>query len=97
MSGKQHRKAHFSEENVQNINTDTSLIQHPLRNKSIAHVFDFPSTEKTIAYYHAATGFPTKETCMTPFEQEIMIPGQGSASKMPTNTSQKVIRHKKVI
>jgi hypothetical protein len=49
-------------ENVANENTDTLLIQRPMPNEAISHVFELPSTEKTIAYYHAAAGFPTKET-----------------------------------
>ena len=50
--------------NVVNENTDTLLIQRPMPNEAIAHVFELPSTEKTIAYYHAAARFPTKETWM---------------------------------
>ena len=38
------------------------FIQQPSPNKSIYQVFELPSTEKTVAYYHAAAGFPTKET-----------------------------------
>ena len=45
-----------------NENTDTLLIQCPLLEEAIAHVFELSSTEKTVAYYHAAAGFPTKET-----------------------------------
>ena len=45
-----------------NVNTDTFLIQCPSPNKSISHIFEFPSTNNTIAYYHAAEVFFTKET-----------------------------------
>ena len=48
--------------NAQNINTNKILIQRPYANKAIAHAFELISTEKTIAYYHAATVFTTKET-----------------------------------
>ena len=37
-------------------------MQRPHPEDAIAHVFELPSTEKTIAYYHASAGFPTKET-----------------------------------
>ena len=46
--------------NVQNFNTDTFMIQYPLSNKAISNLFELPSTDKTISYYHVATGFPTK-------------------------------------
>ena len=88
---------HSSEENDQNINTDTFLIERPSPKEAIFHVFGFPSTKKTIAYYHEAAGFRTKKHGQTPFEQEIMIPGQGSTSKPSTNTSQKVMRQRKGI
>ena len=45
---------------VQNINTYTLLIQCPSPKESISNVFELTSTEKTIKYYHAAAGFPTK-------------------------------------
>ena len=54
--------AHSSEKKVQNINTDTLLIQRPSPKEAIYHVFELSSTEKTIAYYHATAGIPTKET-----------------------------------
>ena len=47
---------------VQNANTYTLLIQLPSTNEAIFHVFKLPSTDKTIAYYHATPVFPTKET-----------------------------------
>ena len=54
--------AHSYEKNVQNINTDTFIIQCPSPREAISHVFELPSTEKTIADYHVAAGFPTKKT-----------------------------------
>ena len=47
---------------VHNENTDTLLVQRPPPGEAIAHVFELPSTEKTVRYYHAAAGFPTYET-----------------------------------
>ena len=47
---------------VQNENTDTILMQRPSASESICHVFELPSTKKTIVYYHACAGFPTQET-----------------------------------
>ena len=41
--------------------------------------------------------YPLKKHGLKPFEQEIMIPGQGSMPNMSTNTSQKLMRHKKGI
>ena len=49
--------------NVQNINTDTLLIQIPSKNETIPHVFEIPSTEKTITYHLEAAVLFTKETC----------------------------------
>ena len=46
---------------IQNFNTDTLLIQRPSPNKAISHVFELPSTEEKIAYYHAAVVFPIKK------------------------------------
>ena len=37
-------------------------MQRPYPNEDIYHVFEFPSTDKTIANYHAAAGFLSKET-----------------------------------
>ena len=48
--------------NVQNFNADTLMIQRPSPNEAISHVFELLSTKKTIAYYHTAAGFNTKET-----------------------------------
>ena len=47
---------------VQNFNTDTLLIRRPPPNEAISHVFELLSTKKTIAYYHTAAVFNTKET-----------------------------------
>ena len=38
------------------------MIQHPFLIQSIFHVFELPSTKKTVAYYHAVAELPTKET-----------------------------------
>jgi len=47
---------------VENKNTDTLLIDRPNPKDAIGHVFELPSIEKTVLYYHAAAGFPVKET-----------------------------------
>ena len=41
---------------------DTIIIDRPDSKEAIAHYFELPSTEKTIACFHACTGFPVKET-----------------------------------
>ncbi|MCP4746067.1 MAG: hypothetical protein GY874_07980, partial [Desulfobacteraceae bacterium] len=51
-----------NKQNVKNVNTQTVLIHCPPPEEAISHVFELPSTKKTIAYFHAAAGFPTKET-----------------------------------
>ena len=40
-------------------------MDRPRPEEAISHVFELPSTEKTIAYYHAAAGFPTQDTWIT--------------------------------
>ena len=37
------------------------MIQCPFPKEDISHVFKFSSNEKSITYYHAALGLPTKE------------------------------------
>ena len=46
---------------VQNVNTNTFLIQLLSPNKAISRLFELPSTKKIITYYHAAAVFLTKE------------------------------------
>ena len=42
---------------------DTLIIDRPDPSKAIAHYFELPLTEKTIAYFHdACKEFPVKET-----------------------------------
>jgi len=48
--------------NVQNENTNTIVFNRPNPAEPIANVFELPSTEKTVKYFHAAAGYPTKET-----------------------------------
>ena len=47
---------------VENKNTDKIVLDHPNPKEAISHVFELPSIKNTIACYHAAAGFPTKET-----------------------------------
>ena len=47
---------------VENKNTDTIVLDRPNPKDAISHVFGLPSNKNNIAYYHAAAGFPTKET-----------------------------------
>ena len=41
---------------------DTIIIYRPSPGEAISHIFELPSTGKTIKYMHAAAGFPVKET-----------------------------------
>ena len=41
---------------------DTLLIDRPYPKEAIAHYFELPLTEKTIAYFHSCVDFPVKET-----------------------------------
>ena len=56
---------------------------HPLRRRS--HIIMRPQY------------FPPNKHVPTPFEHELMIPGQVSTSKLSENTYQKFIRHRKII
>ena len=47
---------------VINKNTVTIILDRPNPKDAISHVFEQQSIKNTIAYYHAAAGFPTKET-----------------------------------
>ena len=47
--------------NVQNINTNTFMIQRISPKEAISHVFEFSSTEKAIKYYNVASRLPTRK------------------------------------
>ena len=49
-------------EKVVSENMDTLLIDRPDPKEAIAHHFELPLTEKTIAYFHTCAGFPVKAT-----------------------------------
>jgi len=47
---------------VDNVNTDTLLLQRPIPSEAAQNVYKLPSTEKVVRYLHAALGYPTKAT-----------------------------------
>ena len=83
--------------NAQNINTNILLIQHPLPKEAISHILELPSTEKTISYYHAAAGFPTKETWTDAIWAGNYDPCPGLNVKWINKYFLKVIWHRKGI
>ena len=58
---------------VENINTDTLLLQRPIPSEAAQNVYELPSTEKVVRYLHAALGYPTKATFTKAIHQKWLL------------------------
>ena len=67
--------------NVTNVNTQTNIVECPPTKEAIANVFELPSVEKLIAYFHAAAGYPIMSTWLKAIDKGNFATWPGLTSK----------------
>ena len=66
---------------VTNVNTQTRIVECPPVQEAVANVFEMPSVEKLIAYFHAAAGYPVMSTWIKAIDNGSFATWPGLTSK----------------